>query len=146
MFILKSTQGNEYLASIPRVIPANGLPPDYWFPGLPSGPILPAGFHLHGFYFNGRPATQGVPTIQSWLYQNFFHPAELSRYIAKVRQYGLEREAESVLGLVLYMRTPDGALLQYEFSGSPAETLLMEQDKQGQVPMKACRPNCSPVR
>ncbi|WP_219266602.1 DUF4329 domain-containing protein [Pseudomonas sp. Xaverov 259] len=131
VFILKSTQGNEYLASKPRVIPANGLPPDYWFPGLTSGPKLPAGFHLHGFYFNGRPATQGVPTIQSWLYQNFFRPAELSRYIAKVRQYGLEPEAESVLGLVLYMRTPDGALLQYEFSGSPAETLLMEQDKEG---------------
>lgn len=131
VFILKSTQGTEYLASMPSVVPANRLPADYWFPGLTSGPTLPAGFHLHGFYFNGLPATQGVPSVQSWLYQNFFRPAELSRYIAKVRQYGLEPEAESVLGLVLYMRTPDGALLQYEFSGSPAETSLMEQDKDG---------------
>ena len=129
VFILKSDQGNEYLASSARVVPADQLPADYWFPGLASGPAMPMGFHLHGFYCNAPLATQNVPVSQSWLYQNFFRPAALSRYIAKARQYSLE--GVSVLGLALYLRTSDGALLQYQFSSSPAETLLMARDQNG---------------
>jgi hypothetical protein len=122
--VLKHEIRDEFVAT--QAFPLGGaaqLPADNQLPLLAGGPLLPEGFHLHGFFYLSRPVPALFPTVEPWLYQQFFSPEELAAYIATSRRY--LHASPSVLGISLYLRTRDNALLRYRFSGSPAETRLL---------------------
>ncbi|PFG59909.1 uncharacterized protein DUF4329 [Pseudomonas poae] len=128
--LLKHELRDEFAATQPFVLSsAEQLPTDNHLPLLAGGPPLPEGFHLQGFFYLSRPVPAQFPTVEPWLYQQFFSPRELAAYIAKARRY--MHTAPSVLGISLYLRTKDNALLRYRFSGSPAETRLFTTDEPG---------------
>ena len=120
VFVLKHKLGQEYLVVDPLVIGGNRLPADSTFPMLAGGPLLPEDFLLHGFFYVSRPIPSQLSTIDPWLYRQFFSPYDLAAYIAQSRKYS------TPLWLSLYMRTQDGALLRYRFSGSAAESVLLK--------------------
>lgn len=122
--VLKHELRDEFVATQAfSLSSAAQLPVDNQLPLLAGGPLLPEGFHLHGFFYLSRPVPALFPTVEPWLYQQFFSPEELAAYIATSRRY--LHASPSVLGISLYLRTRDNALLRYRFSGSPAETRLL---------------------
>ncbi|MEB0046496.1 MULTISPECIES: DUF4329 domain-containing protein [unclassified Pseudomonas] len=131
VFLFKHDRADEYLATEPLVIGRSRLPPDNAFPMLPLGPSVPSGFHLHGIFYMSRPVTAQFPTIEPWLYQQFFSPADLASYIGQVHKFLHKIQAST--GLSLYMRTKDGALLKYRFSGSDAEFGLSRINAAGMI-------------
>lgn len=94
-------------------------------------PLLPTGLHLLGIYFHSRPLPGQYPDLDAWLYKNFVSPLELATHIAQFRQYALG--AQSTLGVSLYIRMRDEAILRYRFSGSAAETALFTRSSTGEV-------------
>jgi hypothetical protein len=132
VMLLKHEQSDEFAATQALVLGAGEqVPADARLPSLTGGPLLPEGFHVHGFFFLSQPLATQVPTQEPWLYRQFFSPGTLAAYIAKARRY--QQAPTSALGISLYMRTPDNALLRYRFSGSPAESQLLTQDAAGGV-------------
>lgn len=130
--LLKHEQRNEFVATKALALSdGEWVPADNRLPSLEGGPLLPQGFHVHGFFYLSQPVQAQTPTIEPWLYQQFFSPAELAAYIAKARRY--QQAPTSALGISLYLRTKDDALLRYRFSGSPAETQLFKVDGAGVV-------------
>lgn len=130
--LLKHEQRSEFVATQALALGAAELvPADNRLPSLAGGPLLPEGFHVHGFFYLSQPVLAQTPRIEPWLYQQFFSPGELAAYIAKARRY--QQAPTSALGISLYLRTKDDALLRYRFSGSPAETQLFKVDDAGGV-------------
>ena len=130
--LLKHEQRNAFVATEPLALGAGEhVPADQRLPSLPGGPLLPEGFHVHGFFFVSQPVAAQIPTREPQVYQQFFSPGELAAYIAKARRY--QQAPTSALGISLYMRTQDHALLRYRFSGSPAESQLFRVDEAGVV-------------
>lgn len=122
--VLKHELRDEFVATQAfSLSSAAQLPADNQLPLLVGGPLLPEGFHLHGFFYLSRPVPALFPPVEPWLYQQFFSPEELAAYIATSRRY--LHASPSVLGISLYLRTRDNALLRYRFSGSPTETRLL---------------------
>ncbi|OIN51926.1 hypothetical protein BLL37_19220 [Pseudomonas azotoformans] len=94
-------------------------------------PLLPAGCHLHGIYFHSRPLPGLYPDQETWLFKHFVSPLELAQRIAQFRHYS--RGAQPTLGVSLYIRMRDEAILRYRFSGSAAESRLFTQAADGTV-------------
>jgi hypothetical protein len=120
VFVFKHQSAEEYLTTDPVVIERTRLPPDSDFPLLSGGPLIPEGFVLHGFFYVSRPIPSQFSQLDPWLYRQFFSPYDLAACIAQSRKYPTPH------GLSLYMRTQDGALLKYRFSGSAAESQLLK--------------------
>ena len=132
VMLLKHELHNEFVATQALTLSAGEyVPADHRLPSLPGGPLLPEGFHVHGFFFLSQPVGAQIPARESQVYKQFFSPGELAAYIAKARRY--QQAPVSALGISLYMRTRDNALLRYRFSGSPAESQLFRVDDAGVV-------------
>ncbi|RQO59120.1 hypothetical protein DBR46_07300 [Pseudomonas sp. KBW05] len=110
--ILQQTLGERYIASL-------ALPDE-----LVNLPPLPGGFHLHGFYIHSRPLPGNYPVLEAWLYKNFISPSQLAQQIARFRR-------QPTLGASLFIRLRDEAILRYRFSGSAAESALLNVDDNG---------------
>jgi hypothetical protein len=117
VLILQQTTGDRFVTSEPQ--PFGALP------------VLPSGWHLHGFYVHSRPLPGHYPALEDWLYKNFVSPRELAGHIAQFRQHSLG--PQPTLGASLYLRLRDEAVLRYRFSGSAAESLLLARDNDGEV-------------
>ncbi|MBE8590850.1 DUF4329 domain-containing protein [Pseudomonas sp. MAFF 301449] len=132
VMLLRHEQQDEFVATQALALSGDEhVPADNRLPSLTGGPFLPPGLHVHGFFYLSRSAPAQLPKTEPWLYPQFFSPAELAAYIAKARRY--LQAPVSALGLSVYLRTRDNALLRYRFSGSPAETQLFRVDEQGVV-------------
>ncbi|WP_157697321.1 DUF4329 domain-containing protein [Pseudomonas cedrina] len=94
-------------------------------------PALPVGYHLYGIYVHSRPLPGNYPQFEAWLYKNFISPLELAQHIAQFRQYSLG--PQSTLGVSLYIRMRDEAMLRYRFSGSALESQLLIEHEDGTV-------------
>lgn len=94
-------------------------------------PVLPVGYHLYAIYVHSRPLPGNYPEYEAWLYKNFISPLELAQHIAQFRQYSLG--PQSTLGVSLYIRMRDEAVLRYRFSGSALESQLFIEDEDGVV-------------
>ena len=132
VMLLKHEQHGTFVATQAVTLSAGEyVPADHRLPSLPGGPLLPEGFHVHGFFFVSQPMAAQIPTREPEVYKQFFSPGELAAYIAKARRY--LQAPVSALGISLYLRTQDNALLRYRFSGSPAESQLFRVDEAGGV-------------
>lgn len=120
-FILQRNGGEQFCASEPEKV--EGL--------AQTLPKLPEGCHLHGIYFHARPLPGNYPEWEPWLYKNFVSPLELAQHIAQFRQYSLG--PQPTLGVSLYIRMRDEAVLRYRFSGSALESQLLIEHEDGTV-------------
>ncbi|MDQ0650961.1 DUF4329 domain-containing protein [Pseudomonas cedrina] len=94
-------------------------------------PTLPVGYHLYGIYVHSRPLPGNYPEWEPWLYKNFISPLDLAQHIWQFRQYSLG--PQSTLGVSLYIRMRDEAMLRYRFSGSALESQLLIEHEDGTV-------------
>lgn len=120
--VLKHKTTQTYAATLPV---AAGTSVASQFPLRADGqPRLPANYRLVGIYRNAPPLDAAqLPVREGWLYRRFTSPKLLVESV----QQGLETFALQVagLGLKLYLRTADDALLQWQVPGAAPDNELV---------------------
>lgn len=115
---LLTDDGNEFVAMLPTDDLKHALTSTQGKLSLPAGrPRLPSGFYLHGIYCSLAVSDLPGAARESRLAESFFPAAILARAVALA--------ATDELGLDLYLRANDGALLVYHCTGSAAQIQLL---------------------
>ena len=120
--VLKHKTTQTYAATLPV---AAGTSVASLFPLRADGqPKLPSNYRLVGIYRNAPPLDAAQLLVrEEWLYRRFTSPKLLVESV----QQGLETFALQVagLGLKLYLRTADNALLQWQVPGAAPDNELV---------------------
>jgi len=88
-------------------------------------PVLPEGLILAGLYGQTETALEQLPPRENWLYENFFSPHDLLAGLHHARRS--RPSASGAQPPVLFLGTPDGALLAYRCEDSELEKLLLPE-------------------
>lgn len=110
-FVLKHTQSERYVATVPEPLQRPWFSPAALFPARAPGKLrLLSNYRLEAIYYRSEPTPADTPEHESWLYATFPSPAEM---VAAIVQSEATQDLQNKdRGLRLYVHTSDLALLE----------------------------------